>query len=76
MKTITYIWVISKFELKTETIEGFIKATKVPTGEKQESNVTDEKNLWKGNCTIEDAQKYIDDRWPGHLVLEVQKQQS
>lgn len=43
-------------------------------GETQETIVTDDKNLFDGDCTIEKAQKFLDEKYPNHLVLSVRKQ--
>jgi|AntAceMinimDraft_5_1070358.scaffolds.fasta_scaffold31676_2 hypothetical protein len=67
----SYIWVICKFRLDVKQDGEFTMVNKIPIGEKQETTVTDEKNIFEGNCTIEKAQKFLDDKYPNHLVLSV-----
>jgi hypothetical protein len=67
----SYIWVISRFELDVKQDGVFTTVKKVPIGEIQETTVTDDKNIFKGNCTVEKAQKFLDEKYPNHLVLSV-----
>jgi hypothetical protein len=67
----SYIWVISKFRLDVKRDGNFTTVNKIPIGETQETTVTDEKNIFEGNCTIEKAQKFLDDKYPNHLVLSI-----
>lgn len=67
----SYIWTISRFELDVKQDGEFTIVKKVPKGETQETIVTDDKNLFEGNCTIEKAQKFLDEKYPNHLVLSV-----
>ena len=67
----SYVWTISRFDLDVKQDGEFTIVKKVPKGETQETTVTDEKNLFEGECTIEKAQKFLDERYPNHLVLSV-----
>lgn len=67
----SYIWVISRFKLDVKQDGEFTTVNKVPIGETQETIVTDDKNLFEGDCTIEKAQKFLDEKYPNHLVLSV-----
>ena len=67
----SYIWVISRFELDVKQDGEFTTVKKVPIGKTQETIVTDDKNLFDGDCTIEKAQKFLDEKYPNHLVLSV-----
>ncbi len=49
----------------------FTAVKKVPRGETQETTVNDEKNLFQGDCTIEKAQQFLDEKYPNHLVISV-----
>jgi hypothetical protein len=67
----SYIFVISRFELDVKKDGEFTIVKKIPKGETQETIVTDDKNLFDGVCTIEKAQKFLDEKYPNHLVLSV-----
>jgi hypothetical protein len=67
----SYVWVISKFELDIKADGKFTIVKKIPKGETQETIVADDKNLFNGDCTIEKAQKFLDENYPNHLVLSV-----
>lgn len=66
-----YIWTISRFDLDVKKDGEFTIVNKVPKGQTQETTMTDDKNLFEGECTIEKAQKFLDERYPNHLVLSV-----
>jgi len=67
----SYIWEISRFKLDVKQDGEFTIVKKVLIGETQETIVTDDKNLFEGSCTIEKAQKFLDEKYPNHLVLSV-----
>jgi 5-methylcytosine-specific restriction endonuclease McrA len=67
----SYVWTISRFDLEVEKDGEFTMVKKVPRGETQETIMTDDKNLFQGNCTIEKAQQFLDERYPNHLVISV-----
>ena len=67
----SYIWVISRFKLDIKQDGAFTTVNKIPVGETQETVCSDDKNLFEGNCTVEKAQNFLDEKYPNHIVLSV-----
>jgi len=67
----SYVFVISRFELDVKKDGEFTIVKKIQNGEAQETIVTDDVNLFGGVCTIEKAQKFLDEKYPNYLVLSV-----
>ena len=64
-----FVWTISRYTLDYKQDGEFTIVKKIPIGKPQETEVGN----WNADCSIEDAQNYIDKKYPGHLVLAVRE---
>lgn len=64
-----FIWTISRYTLDWKQDGEYTIVKKIPIGEAQETEVEE----WNKDCTLQDAQDFIDKSYPGHLVLAVRE---
>ena len=64
-----YLWTTSKYSLVTEDVgNGAFTVKKVPFGDPTVARVGN----WDGECTVEKASEYVENRWPGNMVIKVE----
>ena len=65
-----YLWTTSKYSLVTEDVgNGAFTVKKVPFGDTKVHRIKE----WKGECTVEKASEYVENRWPGNMVIKVEE---
>ena len=68
-----YVWTFRKCKMIVENAGEYTLVKKTPEGETQETIVTDDKGVFGEECTIEDAQLFMDNNYPGHIIIGVKE---
>lgn len=65
-----YKWTTRKYRIEHQDLgDGQIVVKKVPFGDVTVSTVTG----WKGTEDLDEATEYIEHRWPGNMVVKIER---